>query len=66
MKKEFQCPKCKKEIEYAEFSADVKQFGSVEIDSGQHHTRNYGNWHNIVYYCPFCEEDITEKVEEKL
>ena len=62
----FICPKCKKKIEYANFSAEVESFGNVEIAGGEYDTRDYGSWGNVVYSCPLCDKVITKEIEKVL
>jgi|TARA_R100000789_G_scaffold35599_3_gene38542 ribosomal protein L37AE/L43A len=60
------CKKCKEEFACARFQADVRNYGEVDLGSGEFSIRDYGDWLNIKYHCPDCDVEITKEVEEVL
>ncbi len=61
------CKFCKEEIEHLSFSAKVGHFGSYQKDyvNGEDwDTRHYGDWSEIEFFCPKCDEKIANNQEE--
>lgn len=58
------CKKCKKELEYATYSQELVQFGEIELSSGKHETPRDEDFKGSEYFCPFCDEDITDEVNK--
>ncbi len=60
------CNKCKKEIEWASFSAQVNTYGEVNLENGNYKIREQGDWNAEQYFCGECNANITKEVSEIL
>lgn len=63
------CPKCKKEIENLRFYSKVENYGYFNISENgneEWNTSEYGDWSDIEFCCPECNEVLfTDKNEDE-
>ena len=62
------CPECNKEIESLGFSSKVWHYGDFSIidGNGDFDTRDYGDWENVLYSCPKCNETLFDNEKKAI